>query len=158
MKETVLCYIRYKNEILFLYRNKKKNDYNWGKYIGIGGHLEKGESVMDALRREIKEEIDYDINDYLAKYVGTVIFRNEYKDKIVKERMYVYVYDVNERINAICDEGTLIWVDKNNVNSLDVWEGDKCFLDKIINYNDNDEKIDLILNYKNDCFINCLKR
>ena len=37
---TTLCYIEQDGKYLMLYRNKKKNDINEGKWIGVGGHLE----------------------------------------------------------------------------------------------------------------------
>lgn len=39
-----------------LYRNKKEKDINKGKYVGIGGHVEKNESPNEAVIREVKEE------------------------------------------------------------------------------------------------------
>ena len=42
MTKTVLCYIENEeNEYLMIYRNKRENDSNEGKYLGIGGHIEK---------------------------------------------------------------------------------------------------------------------
>ena len=39
-----------------LHRIKKKNDINEGKWIGVGGHAENGESPEECLLREVKEE------------------------------------------------------------------------------------------------------
>ena len=61
MDKTVLCYLNKGDSYLMLYRNKKENDINKGKYIGIGGHIEKGETKEQALIREVKEEIGLDI-------------------------------------------------------------------------------------------------
>ena len=44
MDKTVLCYLYKDHSYLMIYRNKKINDINHDKYIGIGGHLEKGET------------------------------------------------------------------------------------------------------------------
>ena len=35
MEETVLCYLKKKDRILMLYRNKEKDDINSGKWIGV---------------------------------------------------------------------------------------------------------------------------
>ena len=51
---TTECYIRRGDEILFIH--KGGNDLNTGKFLGIGGHLEKGESPVDGIVREIEEE------------------------------------------------------------------------------------------------------
>ena len=39
-----------------LLRNKKKHDVNKGKWIGVGGKLETGETPEECLLREIREE------------------------------------------------------------------------------------------------------
>ena len=56
MVETVLLYLEQDGKYLMLYRNKKKKDSNKGKWIGIGGHIEEGETKEEALVRECKEE------------------------------------------------------------------------------------------------------
>lgn len=44
MKITTLCYIEHDKQYLMLHRIKKENDINEGKWIGVGGHAENGES------------------------------------------------------------------------------------------------------------------
>ena len=53
---TTLCYIEQDGKYLMLHRTKKKQDINGGKWIGVGGHLEEGESPEDCLVREVWEE------------------------------------------------------------------------------------------------------
>mgnify|MGYP000052534612 FL=1 len=50
---TTLCYIEQDGKYLMLHRTKKKQDINGGKWIGVGGHLEEGESPEDCLVREV---------------------------------------------------------------------------------------------------------
>lgn len=38
---TTCCYLKKDGKTLLLHRTKKKNDINEGKWIGIGGKLEK---------------------------------------------------------------------------------------------------------------------
>ena len=56
MRLTTLCYIEHDGCYLMLNRNKKANDENAGKWIGVGGHLEENESPEECVLREIKEE------------------------------------------------------------------------------------------------------
>ena len=65
MVETVLAYIEKDNQYLLLFRNKKKVDINKGKWIGVGGHIENSETPEDALIREVKEETNLDVLEYL---------------------------------------------------------------------------------------------
>ena len=56
MGMTTLCYIEKDNKYLMLHRIKKEHDINKDKWIGVGGHLEEGESPEDCLVREVREE------------------------------------------------------------------------------------------------------
>lgn len=41
---------------LMLHRNKRPDDYHYGKYVGLGGKVEPGEDVVSGARREAFEE------------------------------------------------------------------------------------------------------
>ena len=64
MKMTTLCYIEKDGRYLMLHRTKKEKDINKGKWIGVGGHAEEGESPEDCLLREIKEETGLTLTSY----------------------------------------------------------------------------------------------
>ena len=51
-----ICYIDNGKELLMLHRNKKPNDVHEGKWIGVGGKLERGEMPQECAAREILEE------------------------------------------------------------------------------------------------------
>ena len=50
MKNTTLCYLEQDGSWLLLHRNKKKNDPNHDKWIGIGGKFEETESPAACIR------------------------------------------------------------------------------------------------------------
>lgn len=129
--QTVLIYLKRNNQFLMLYRNKEENDINKGKYIGVGGHLEKGETPEQALIREVKEETGLDLHSYT--YYGKVFF----SDTGVNELMHVYVSSDFTGELIECDEGELKWVDIDQLKTLPMWEGDYLFLDKIFNKCEN---------------------
>ncbi len=143
MEETVLCYLIRDNSYLMLKRNKKKNDMNENKYIGVGGHIEKGETIYDACKREVLEETGYIINS--LNYHGKVLFINN----DFEEMMYLFTSDDFSGTEIICDEGELFWIPINQIESLNLWEGDKIFLPKL----KNNEEINIKLIYNNDKFI-----
>ncbi len=51
-----ICYIDNGKELLMLHRNKKPNDVHAGKWIGVGGKIERGETPQECAAREILEE------------------------------------------------------------------------------------------------------
>ena len=142
MDKTVLCYLIKDDSYLMLYRNKKENDMNEGKYLGIGGHIEPGETKEEACKREIKEETGLDVNR--LDYHGFVEFYND----DYQEMMYLFTSDDFSGELIECNEGTLSWVKIDKVLDLNIWEGDKLFLPKL----KTNEKINMKVVYKNGIF------
>ena len=75
--ETVTCYLKKGNKVLLLFRNKKEVDINKNKWIGVGGHIEEGETPIDAVVREVKEETNYDLIDFSKKAIIIFNFGKE---------------------------------------------------------------------------------
>lgn len=123
---TTLCYIEKDNSYLMIHRISKKHDINKGKWIGIGGHFEKGESPEDCLLREVKEETGLALLSY--KLRGIVTFLSDDDDA---EYMFVYTSSEVSGTVGVCDEGALEWVRKADIGKLELWEGDLLFLDLI---------------------------
>ncbi len=121
-EHTTLCYIIKDGKVLMMLRNKKKQDINQNKWIGVGGHFEHGESLDECLLREVKEETGLVLTSYKAR--GIVTFC--YKD--VVEYMHLYTADQYEGELSVCNEGELSWIDKDKVMDLNIWEGDRIFL------------------------------
>ena len=144
MDETVMCYIKYKDKYLMLYRNKKINDPNEGKWMGVGGHIEEGETPDQALIREVFEETGLKVTSYQQK--GTALFINDG----YQEKMYIYVASCNKEEFIDCNEGTLKYFTKEEIYELNMWEGDKSFLPYIF---DEHPYFEMVLCYKNDKYL-----
>jgi len=120
---TTMCYIEKDGKYLMLHRTKKKNDPNHDLWLGIGGHMEQGESPGECILREVKEETGLELID--PKLRGIVTF----SDGDWYEYMFLYSAENFEGELIECNEGDLVWVEKEKVLSeLPVWEGDKIFL------------------------------
>ena len=123
MKNTTLCYIEKNGSYLMMLRNKKKNDLNEGKYVGIGGHFLENEDPYECMVREAKEETGLDI---CPKYRGIVTFiSSEYES----EQMHLFTATEFSGELIDCDEGELVFVPKEELKSLPMWEGDRIFFD-----------------------------
>ena len=153
MTLTTLCYLIKDGKYLMLYRNKKENDINAGKYIGVGGHVEEGESPVDCIIREVEEETGLTVNSLRTRGFITFVMGKE------TEHAFLYTSeDFAGELKANCNEGELSWVDKDKVLDLQLWEGDRVFL-KLLNetdkfftikliYDEQDNLIDTVVNYE----------
>jgi len=142
MKNTTLCYIEKDNKYLMLHRSNKKNDGSCGKWMGIGGHIEEGESPFDCVIREGKEATSLEL--VAPKYRGVVTFDS---DEYESEQMHLFTCDTFYGTVGECNEGKLHWIDKNEVKGLNMWNGDLVFLNLL---DTREEFFSLKLTYKGE--------
>lgn len=144
---TTLCYIEKDEKYLMLHRIKKENDLNKDKWIGVGGKFEPGETPEECLLREVKEETGLTLTSY--KFRGIITFIS---DVWGHEYMHLFTADafegaLPEQAMGDCDEGELVWVPKNEIENLHLWEGDKIFLRLL---NEREEFFSLKLRYEGE--------
>ncbi len=126
MKLATLCYVIDKKhkKTLMLHRVKKENDFHEGKWNGLGGKLEEGETPEECVVREVKEES------------GLTIYRPEMRGFITfplfdgKDDWYVFVFTADNFTGTLIDssEGDLEWIPSDKLTELNLWDGDSVFL------------------------------
>lgn len=121
---TTLCYVEKEGKWLMLHRNKKKEDINKGKWIGVGGHFEAGESPEDCLYREVFEETGLHVLSHQLR--GIVSFFYGEKDC---SYMFLFTAVLEEGPLKECSEGELQYFSYEEVKALPLWEGDRIFLE-----------------------------
>lgn len=121
---TTLGYIETRESYLMLHRVKKEQDGNEGKWIGIGGKFEYGESPEECMIREAKEETGLAVTS--MKFRGILTFICDKQDP---EYICLYTIDGFSGQLKECDEGELLWVPKDEIFGLNLWEGDRIFFD-----------------------------
>jgi len=124
MKLATLLYVQKDDKTLMLYRNKKENDYHEGKWNGLGGKFELGESPEECAIRELKEESGLTAKEVKLKgHITFPLFDG-------KDDWYVFVFTIpkfdGELIES--DEGHLEWIPNEKLSDLNLWEGDKHFI------------------------------
>lgn len=124
MKFATLCYIRHAGKTLMIHRVKKQNDMHAGKWNGLGGKLEPGETPEECAIREIREESGLVASNPLLKGILTFPAFDGIED------WYAFVFVVREFEGQLIDsrEGILRWVDNSEVLDLELWEGDRIFI------------------------------
>ncbi len=126
MIKTTLVYVENEDCYLLLHRVKKQGDINKDKWIGIGGKFEDDESPEQCAKREMTEETG--LTAHKLDYRGIVYFHNS---KCESEEMHLFTCRNYSGTMHECDEGELEWVNKKEVYRLDLWEGDKIFLERL---------------------------
>ena len=114
--QTTLCYLEQNGCYLMLHRIKKKNDVNHDKWIGVGGKLDPGETAEACALREVWEETGLTMQS--PAYRGIVDFTCE---PWPAERMHLYTCTDFTGTLTDCNEGTLEWVPKPEVENLPIW-------------------------------------
>lgn len=128
MRDSTLCYIEKDGCYLMLHRVKKENDVNHDKWIGVGGKLEEGESPLDCVLREAREETGLILET--PCYRGLVTFSMIACGELITEQMHLFsCKSFSGELISDCDEGVLEWVPISQVERLPIWEGDKIFLE-----------------------------
>lgn len=124
MKLATLCYLRKNGKTLMIHRTKKYNDIHLGKWNGLGGKLEPGESPEDCARREVEEESGLLVKKmWLKGILSFPVFADN-------EDWYAFVFVIPEFEGQLMEsqEGRLQWIDDRDLLSLNLWEGDRIFL------------------------------
>ncbi len=124
MKLATLCYLRKDGRTLMIHRVKKAGDIHAGKWNGLGGKLEPGETPEECAVREIREESGLVARRLELK--GILSFPGFAND----EDWYAFVFLVPEFEGQIGEsqEGYLQWIESEGIHDLNLWEGDRIFL------------------------------
>ena len=131
-----------------LHRIKKEHDINKDKWVGVGGHFEEGESPEECLLREVKEETGLTLTSW--RFRGLVTFLS---DRWQTEYMCLYTADGFEGELKECNEGSLEWVDKDQLEDLHLWKGDLVFFRLLA---ENAPFFSLKLRYQGEELIECV--
>jgi 8-oxo-dGTP diphosphatase len=107
-----LCFVRNGDEVLLL-RHPEDNDRFPGQWNGIGGHVEQGECIRAAARRELREETGLDPAHLSLRGVvhETGLLGHEHV-------LFVFVGETRERFVRSPEDLELAWHPIDSVESL----------------------------------------
>lgn len=107
---TTLCLVQ--SEGAYLLQDRVKED--WKGYTLPGGHIEKGESIVDAVVREIEEETGLTILN--PRLCGVKQFPIEDGRYIV----FLFCADQYEGELISSEEGTMHWIKKEDLSNVNL--------------------------------------
>ena len=126
MFRATLCEIIKDNKILL---KKASRGVSKGKWNGLGGKIEKNETVLEILIREVKEEAGITIKNPF--YHGKITFFQGNRNKIFG---IVYVFSAKDFEGEIreSEEGELRWFSLDNIPFNEMWKDDYIWLPLVL--------------------------
>lgn len=119
-----LCFIFYEDEVLLL---KAGNSKAWaGRYDPVGGHIEKGEDVVESAEREIFEETGLTVTDTRLR---AVIHSTNFFGKNIM--LFVTTSTAGTKDVTANHEGELVWVKLSEIENYPVFADVGPILEKI---------------------------
>ena len=122
---TVLCLLHQNGKYLLQDRVKK----DWKGFTLPGGHVEPGESIVDAVVREMKEETGLRIMD--PKLCGVKQF------PIEKGRYIVFLFEATQYEGELCssEEGKMHWIRTEEIDKVNLVSDFKDLLEVMLDEN-----------------------
>jgi 8-oxo-dGTP diphosphatase len=93
------------NKYIFILRDNKDSIPYPNEWEFIGGRIEKEEIPIDALKREVKEELNIDIYDIQHLDSRDVVHKLENKEFKIKGHYYTGKTDISDLSNIVLTEG-----------------------------------------------------
>lgn len=126
MQRVTNCLLHKDDQLLML----KKPRRGW--WVAPGGKMEPGETVMDTVIREYREETGLFLKDPILKGIFTFIIKDQ--EKVVSEWMMFTFFadDFEGESVAESEEGMVEWIQAHQLQELPMAEGDRHLLDYVL--------------------------
>lgn len=124
--EVVAGIIRHNNQILCTQRDKSKNKEVSFKWEFPGGKIEPGETHSQALLREIREELNMNIN------IDSYFMEINYSYATFQLKMYIYLCSSNNSTLELNVHKDYKWLTIEELHSLNWAPADAPIIEKLI--------------------------
>lgn len=123
-KHAVITYIFSENKVLLIH---KKRGLGAGKVNAPGGHIEEGETKLEAAIRETEEEVG--LTPVNSKEVGTLLF--QFSNGLKMEGT-VFIAEDYRGTMIETDEADPFWINIDDIPYQKMWEDDLLWLPHVI--------------------------
>lgn len=128
MRIVTLCFLITESEILLA---MKKRGFGAGKYNGVGGKIEEGETIEEAAIREMKEEIGVNSQTQHLESVGNLkfYFKNKPEDN---QHMHIFFVKNWEGEPQESEEMKPQWYKHKEIPFDKMWQDDYYWLPNVL--------------------------
>ncbi len=143
---TNLCIVHQHPRVLL---GMKKRGFGVGKWNGYGGKIQEGETIEEALHREVKEESGLKVKD--PNKLGIIEFEFPHADFMIENHIYKAKEFIGEPIET--EEMRPAWFDIQSIPFTQMWADDPYWIQMFLDdkkfrgkftFGENEE----ILNYQ----------
>jgi len=141
----VLCFVLNGDDVLLMKRAPNRRIFP-NQYNGVGGHVERDEEPITAARREILEETGLQVRDLLLRGVHNI-------DVGERNGILMFVFTAVSESRAFVDEGvegTLHWVQRDALLSLDLVEDLPLILPRVLAMGNSEPPYFAHVSYEHD--------
>ncbi|MCL5784749.1 MAG: 8-oxo-dGTP diphosphatase [Patescibacteria group bacterium] len=128
LRQATLCLLRQKNQVLLA---MKKRGFGQGKWNGVGGKPNPGETIEETAIRETQEEIGVIPKNLNKVAVLNFLFPNTKKEW--NQQVHVYLVDTWDGDPCESEEMSPQWFEIDQIPYESMWEDDKHWLPNVLN-------------------------
>ncbi len=128
MRQVTLCLLLTEDKILLA---MKKRGFGEGKWNGVGGKVQNGESIEEAALREMEEEISVRAKSRQLDKIGSIKFFFEKKPDWNQE-MHVFIIREWEGEPQESEEMMPQWFGHQEIPFKDMWVDDQYWMPRAL--------------------------
>lgn len=126
VQKITACAFIHKDGKLFVARRASTKTFLPGKYELVGGHVEFNETMVEGLKREVKEELNLEINIGEPFYVFTYTCKNDTEHTIEVDYFASFTNPIQQIELNPSDHSEFHWISPEEVSRFFEENDEEC--------------------------------